>query len=94
MAESAAKKAEREAREKAAGVKKLPSWWKMTIYISAGVLSFGKLVYSIGWFNVVTADNCVLQPSTFDVMFADITSAASLVFFVMVVAGFHHLENR
>ena len=92
MAESAKQKAEREAR--GGGGKSLPLWWKMIIYVSAGVLSFGKLIYAIGWFNIVTADNCVMQPSTFDVMFNDLTSAASLVFFVMVIAGFHHLENR
>jgi len=92
MAESAKQKAERSAR--GGGERVLPAWWKLTIYISAGILSFGKLVYAIGWFNISTADNCVLQPSQFDVMFTDMTSAASLVFFVMVVAGFHHLENR
>jgi len=93
MAESAKQRAEREAREKGGG-RSLPTWWKLVIYISAGILSFGKLVYSVGWFNIVTADNCVIVPSTFDIMFSDIVSAASLVFFVMVVAGFHHLENR
>ncbi len=93
MGESAKQKAEREARSGGGG-KSLPVWWKMLIYVTAGILSFGKLVYSIGWFNIVTADNCVMKPSGFDVMFNDVTSAASLVFFVMVIAGFHHLENR
>ncbi len=94
MAESAAQRAKRESEEKGRGMKKLPLWWKTTIFASAGVLAFGKLVYSIEVFSITTLDNCILKPSQFDALFADATSAAAIVFFFATVAGFTYLESR
>lgn len=96
-AESKAEKARRLANEKDR-VKKLDPIHKISLYASALILTAGKLVYSVGLFNIQSLDKegkeCFYVPSSFDVYFNDIISAASLVFIVSLYTAVNYFESK
>ena len=95
--ESKADRARREAAEKG-GARKLDPVHKAFLYISAGILTVGKLIYSVGLFNIQALDakgkECFYIPSNFDSNFDDVVSAAAIVFVVSLYTALNYLENK
>lgn len=97
--ESKQEKARRLAGGSDKGVaRKLDPIHKAILYISAGVLTLGKLVYSIGILNVQALDDsgkqCFYVPSVFDSVFNDIMSGAALLFVVSLYTAVNYFERK
>jgi hypothetical protein len=93
-AESKAEKARRLDREGGQKQsKKLPALWKTFIWINLGALVGSKLLYSLSWFKVRMADNCVADPSDLDIVMTDVSTVSALMLTALLITGLHHLEN-